>query len=165
MIPGDNENDPIEILRYYYIMNSVDILIPFVSNIEMRKFGRRLISSLYRLIINLSFGTTLNYTNGTVLYRRILLTQITNHSNGFFYQAELLVKLIRSGYLYAEVPQIINQRINGRTKAISFKSLINVIKSYIKLSLSIHIIRNSDTIPLRILENTATFDRLNNLRS
>ena len=49
MLPGDNENDPWEILRYHKLLEHVDILIPFVFNKEARSLFRNGLS--YRLII------------------------------------------------------------------------------------------------------------------
>ncbi len=141
MFPGDNENDPDDALVFINLMNHVDILVPFVHNIEIRNRWRRLISSIYRFIINMSFGVHLNYTNGTVFYRRAILEDVNLRSSGFFYQAELLIKLIRKGYLFAEVPNFLSKRQNGKSKAISFKSLFKVSKSYIKLFVDIHILR------------------------
>lgn len=133
MIPGDGENDASETLRYMPVMQHVDILIPFVYNKEVRSRSRRLLSSLYRSIINLTFGMTLNYMNGTVIYRRSILTDITMRSTGFFYQTELLIKTIRRGYLFAEVPYALSTRAGGRSKATTLKSLMRVARNYLVL--------------------------------
>jgi dolichol-phosphate mannosyltransferase len=141
MVPGDNENNPEDALAYLDLMEQVDIIVPFIYNIEMRKRIRRIVSSIYRFIINVSFGINLNYSNGTVLYRRCIMDNITLRSHGFFYQAELLIKLIRRGYMFAEVPNFLSARLSGKSKATTLKSLLRVIKSYIRLVLDIHVIR------------------------
>lgn len=130
MIPGDGENDAAEIMRYLPLMNHVDLVVPYVFNRQVRSLARRILSNLYRGIINLSFGTTLNYMNGTVLYRKCILDDIELMSKGFFYQTELLIKCIRRGYLFAEVPYALLQRAAGMSKATSMRSLKNVAKSY-----------------------------------
>lgn len=132
MLPGDGENDAVEILRYLPLMEDVDIVIPYVFNTKVRSWKRRMLSDLYRAIINASFGTMLNYMNGTVMYRKCILKNIILRGKGFFYQTELLVKCIRKGYLFAEVPCALNMRTGGKSKAISLKSLKNVINSYFK---------------------------------
>lgn len=133
LFPADNEVDPEDALQYFSLMEKVDMLVPFFHNTEVRDRARRLISSLYRLIVNISFGTNLNYTNGTVFYRRCVLREVELTSSGFFYQVELLVKLIRKGYLFAEVPNYLGVRTGGKAKAISFKSLRKVIGGYLRL--------------------------------
>ncbi|MDD3012888.1 MAG: glycosyltransferase family 2 protein [Candidatus Gastranaerophilales bacterium] len=139
MFPGDNENDPEDALTYFYLMNYVDIIVPFIQNTEIRNRFRRAISVLYSFIINMSFMINLNYTNGTVFYRRCILNSIELRSFGFFYQAELLIKLIRKGYLFAEVPNFLNKRNNGNSKALSFKSFFKVMSGYLNLAYDIHI--------------------------
>lgn len=141
LFSGDNENDPDTALDFFYLMQNVDIIVPFIENVELRDRMRRFISSLFRFIITFSFGITVNYTNGTVFYRRCILNNVELTSNGFFYQAELLIKLIRKGYLFAEVPNFLSKRLGGKSKAISLKSLGQVIKNYIKIFFIIHILR------------------------
>lgn len=141
MFPGDNENDAESALCFYDTLEKVDILVPFIHNVEVRDRLRRVISSIYRFIINISFGINLNYTNGTVFYRRCIFDNVELKSHGFFYQAELLIKLIRKGYLFAEIPNMLLVRNSGESKATTLKSLINVIKNYVNLLIDIHIKR------------------------
>jgi glycosyltransferase involved in cell wall biosynthesis len=141
LIAGDHENGAEEVLTYLSVLEHVDIVVPFIYNLEVRNKFRRLLSSVYRFVINLSFGTSLTYTNGTVIYRRAVLKEIALQSAGFFYQAELLIRLIRKGYLYAEVPNFLARRNTGKSKAVTFRSLRNVVKSYLRLAFLIHIKR------------------------
>ncbi|MBH75380.1 MAG: hypothetical protein CL896_06290 [Dehalococcoidia bacterium] len=140
MIPGDGENDMWEILRYLPLMKDVDIVIPYVYNREVRSIFRRLFSKLYKLIINISFGMLLNYMNGTVMYRRTILDSVHLHSKGFFFQTELLIKCIKTGYLYAEVPYKISPRDGGRQKAITPQSGFTVMKDYIELLVAVYLL-------------------------
>jgi len=132
-LPGDNENDPWEILRYFHLTEHVDIVIPFIFNKTVRSFYRNTLSFIYRFIVNTTFGTNLNYTNGTVLYRKAVLKELEYRSHSFFFQTDILIRLIRRGYLFAEVPQRLDVRESGESKALSFPSLIQVIKGYMKL--------------------------------
>lgn len=141
MIPGDNENSLIENLRYFFLRKDVDIIIPFVVNKNMRSKSRRFISAIYNFIINVSFGVSLNYTNGTVIYNKKLLEFIELRSTGFFFQTELLIKLIRCGFLYAEVPQMLAERQYGKSKALTLRSLARLVRSYLYLVNEIHIKR------------------------
>lgn len=139
MFPGDNENDPDNALNFFDLMDKVDIIVPFIHNVEVRERNRRILSSIYRFIINISFGVNLNYTNGTIFYRKILLEGLKVKSTGFFYNAELIIKLVRKGYLFAEVPNFLKVRGSGTSKALTFKSLIEVMKAYLSLFYMIHI--------------------------
>ena len=133
LIPGDNEAISYEILRYVWLLEHVDIVNPYVFNKTVRPKSRIFISSLYLFLVNVTFGTSLKYTNGTVIYRKSLLLTIKCRSKGFFYQTESLIKLIKQGYLYAEVPYSIGKRKSGKSKAFSLSSIFNVFKEYILL--------------------------------
>lgn len=139
MLPGDNENEPKEILRYLKLMDDVDMVVPFVFNKEARPALRNFISFFYRVIINSTFNITLNYTNGTTLFRRAILKELKYRAGGFVYQADILIRLIKRGYLFAEVPYRLRVRKGGKSKAVSLRSLNNVIKGYIRLLIDIYL--------------------------
>jgi glycosyltransferase involved in cell wall biosynthesis len=160
MFPGDDENDPDDALLYYYLTRDVDIIVPFIHNVEVRSIWRRVISSLYRFIINISFGMNLNYTNGTVVYNRAILDSVTLNSSGFLYQAELLIKLIRAGYLYAETPHFLSRRGSGKTKALTLKSLLQVTRGYFRLIWEIHVLRRTGFADAPIDPHSATSRRM-----
>lgn len=138
MIPGDNETDPLEIFRYRSLLNSVDIVIPFAFNKHVRSFFRNTLSSIYRFIINQTFMVNFNYTNGTVLYRKALLDELGFRSSSFFFQTDILVRVAKSGYLFAEVPYRLGIRSQGVSKAVTFPSLVQVIRGYLRLVVDIY---------------------------
>lgn len=146
MLPGDGENDPIEILRYLPLMKEVDIVVPFVYNQEVRGRRRRWVSRTYKAIINVSFGLLLNYMNGTVMYRKTVLESMNLNSRGFFYQTELLIKAIRMGFLYAEVPYALGTRSTGKSKALTLKSLFKLSKDYLQTVYSVYFINRKKTV-------------------
>lgn len=133
MFPGDNENKPLETLRYLGLLGEADIVVPFVSNKKVRPALRNLLSSIYTLAINLTFKTSFRYTNGTVLYRKAVLSDLPNRDPGFFYQTDILIRLAKKGYLFTEVPYSLGTRGAGRSKAVAFRSVLNVAKGYLKL--------------------------------
>lgn len=133
MLPGDNEIEPHEILRYFNLLVNVDMVIPFVFNKKIRSLFRNILSSIYKFIINNTFLISLNYTNGTVLYRKSLLDDLSHRSSGFFFQTDILIRLVKRGYLFAEVPYRLRVRKEGKSKALSLRSLLEVIKGYIRL--------------------------------
>ena len=163
-IAGDNENDPDDALIYFYMSRDTDIIVPFIHNVEVRSLSRRIISSLYRLIINLSFGMNLNYTIGTVIYNTAVLREIDLKSVGFFYQAEILIRLIRAGYLYAETPHFLSTRRSGKTKALTIWSFLDVAKAYIHLMWDIHIRRRAGSTDTGLNPKSATYRRMKAFR-
>lgn len=137
--PGDNENDPREILQYVDTLKRVDIVIPFVYNRSVRPVFRNIISALFCFIINSTFHSSFNYTNGTTLYRKSILSGIKCRSTGFFFLAETLIKVVKRGYLFAEVPYALSKRCGGSSKAVSIRSLIKVVQSYLGLVKDIYL--------------------------
>ena len=125
-------------------MEDVDIIVPYVYNREVRSKVRNLLSKLYKGMINISFGMVLNYMNGTVIMRKSILNNFTLKSYGFFFQTELLIKTIRQGYLYAEVPYALNKRNFGKSKAVSLKSFITVIISYFRMVFYVYFLVNKN---------------------
>ena len=141
MIPGDGENDAAEILRYLPLLSDVDIVVPFVYNPGVRPWRRRLLSFVYHQIIYLTTAYSLNYLNGTVMYRKSIFKGISLKSTGFFYQTELLIKTIGRHYLYAEVPYALKQRHAGRSKATTLRSLFKVISGYLNTLQDVYALR------------------------
>jgi glycosyltransferase involved in cell wall biosynthesis len=142
-LPGDGENNPYELLKYLPILEHVDIVIPFVLNVGVRSWGRRFLSTLYIWLINLSFGTMFNYSNGTAIYRRSVFQVVKPQANGFFFPAESLIKAVRAGFIFAEVPVRLEKRLEGYSKLMSFKSLCLVIWEFIRLFYAVHILRTA----------------------
>lgn len=139
LIPGDNENYPFEVLRYFNLLDHVDIVIPFIFNKGIRGFFRNTLSFIYRFIINSTFKVNFNYTNGTVLYRKTILQGLNYRSKSFFFQTDILVRVVKRGYLFAEVPYKLGMRKDGISKAVSFPSLIQVIRGYLRLVRDYHL--------------------------
>lgn len=137
-LPGDNENFPREIFRYYRLLDDVDMVVPFVFNKEVRPASRNRASWLYRCIVNAAFAINLNYTNGTVLFRTCVVQDVDFRTTGFFYQADLLIRLLKRGYLFAEVPYRLRKRMQGDSKAVSWKSLRTVITGFLLLFVDIY---------------------------
>lgn len=147
MMPGDNENDPWEIFQYLRLLDHVDIVIPFVFNRQVRSPFRNVLSMLYRLIINSTFMVNFNYTNGTILWRRSVMREMRMgfRSTGFFFQTDALIRLVKKGYLFAEVPYRLGLRQSGTSKAVSFPSFFQVVRGYLRLVREIYALRGRKT--------------------
>lgn len=134
MLPGDNENDAGEIIRYLPYLKETDIVIPFVAKGRKRSLFRSILSWLFRMVIRCTFAIPLRYTNGTVLYKKEkLLGAVARREKGFFFQTDILVRMMRKKIPFKEVPYALNKRVSGSSKAISFVSLYGVMKGYLCL--------------------------------
>ena len=157
MSPADNENDIKEILRYVHLFNDVDVIIPFCFNKEARTLLRNIISLIYIIIVNSTFRINLHYTNGTIIYRTRLLRELGHRRKGFFFQTDIIVRLIRRRYLFAEVPYELKLRHEGISKALTWFSLYEVVKGYLNLCKDIYLIKTEKN--KKICAESVTFKR------
>ena len=132
-IPADCENDPGELLKYLPLIEHVDIIIPYVTTPEVRRFHRRMLSALFVRIINATFGTRFNSTNTTSIYRRAVFDVVKPRSTGFLINAETLVKAVKAGFNFADVPVGLRKRSQGDSKALSARSILNLMWEFLRL--------------------------------
>lgn len=159
MLPGDNENDPCEIFRYLKLLDEVDMVVPFVYNKRDRTLFRNMLSSFLLMILNSTFGTSFNYPHGTVLYRRSILSDIDHRSSSFFFQADILIRLAKRGYLFAEAPYRLGSRKIGKSKATTFSNSLRVIKEYLKLVYDIYFGKKEKSKRYKFVKDCASAQR------
>jgi len=157
MLPADNENDIKEALRYIRLFKDVDVVIPFCFNKEARTQLRNIISFIYHVIVNSTFRVNLHYTNGTIIYRTELLRELGHRRKGFFFQTDIIVRLLRRRYLFAEVPYELKKRQEGSSKALTLFSLYEVARGYLNLFKDIYLIKTEKN--KKICTESVTFNR------
>jgi glycosyltransferase involved in cell wall biosynthesis len=125
-IPGDNECGFDNIVPLLNSLGKADILVPFVVNTEIRKFSRRLISSLFVWLVNLLSGLNLFYYNGTVIHKKNILQSCPIKTTGFGYQAKILIFMLHNGATYLNVPVQLGENIERPSNAFKFKNILNI---------------------------------------
>jgi glycosyltransferase involved in cell wall biosynthesis len=133
MFPGDNEVLGEAMEAIFDKIGSADIVVPYIANPAARGWPRRLISSTFVTLLNLLFGIRLRYYNGSCVHRRSLLLSTPAQTHGFAYMASILVRMIRSGRSYIEVPMPIQPRQHGRSTALKLKNIISVLSALANL--------------------------------
>jgi len=133
MFPGDNEIPRDAIQTILGAVGSADIIVPYVSTPAVRTWSRRLISATFVGLINRLFGLRLRYFNGPCVHRRRLLMSVPMRTHGFAYMAAILIRLIRSGCSYVEVPMRLQIRQHGRSKAFKLKNIASVLATIASL--------------------------------
>lgn len=131
--PGDNEAPGEGLRAILEAVGSADIVVGYVSNPHVRRFGRRFISASYVGLLNLLFGLRLRYYNGPSVHPRKLLLTVPMHTRGFGCLAATLVRLLRSGNGYVEVPYATGIRQHGGTKAFMVKNIVSVLGAIARL--------------------------------
>ncbi len=145
MIPGDNDITPASYEVVFEAMKKgTDMVIPYTSNMEIRPFARQVISNTYTFLLNLLFGMNLQYFNGTVVHKTSVLRSISIETDGFAYQAEALLKLVKlQKHSYVEVPIKLGERAYGKSKAFNLRNVYRVFKSIFDLWLNVRILGKS----------------------
>ncbi|HEY4499668.1 MAG TPA: glycosyltransferase family 2 protein [Candidatus Paceibacterota bacterium] len=134
LFPGDNENADPTLWNVIGAIGKADIVIGYTENTEARPLSRRFISWLYGKILNLGFGLHIRYYNGMSLYKRELVGKALPSTFGFAFAAAILIRLIKSGFTYLEVPIRIQANTETRkTSAFKIKNIISVFKTIISL--------------------------------
>jgi glycosyltransferase involved in cell wall biosynthesis len=129
MFPGDNEIPGEAIRAILDVVGSADIVVPYIATPGVRSWSRRVISACFVAMINVLFGLRLRYFNGPCVHCRTLLLSVPMRTHGFAYMAAILVRLIRSGCSYVEVPMLLQARQHGRSKAFRPKNIASVLST------------------------------------
>ena len=141
MVPGDDETAP-ETLDYIFgALGEADMVVSYIQNPETRPWTRRALSKIYVAIINIAFGLRMRYYNGLCYFKTAIVKQVPVSTFGFAYMTEILVKLLKSGATFVEVPLVNRIRERGASKAFRVKNIISVFKTFLKLFWEVRILR------------------------
>lgn len=133
LFPSDNEISEISFRNLVSNAKKTDLIISYNSTSWHRPFFRRLLSRSYVLFMNKVFNLKLRYYTGPFICKSSLIRKLTLRSGGTAILAEIAVKLIKSGYLFLEVPFIYRKRKFGKSTAGSFKNIYFVLNNFIIL--------------------------------
>lgn len=130
MVHGDNAFDPGTLSNFFSNAGKADVVCGYIANPEARSWTRRIISFAYTTAMNVLFWMHLRYFNGLQIHRTEWLQRADIRSDGFGFQAELLIKAIKQGYSYVQVPTIHTERPGGgETKIFKFKNVRSVART------------------------------------
>jgi glycosyltransferase involved in cell wall biosynthesis len=135
MVPGDNNHPAPGITPILDLVGEADIVIPYVANPEVRGLKRRFISRAYTMLLNAAFGLRVPYYNGLVLHRTDLVQSICIETDGYAYQSEALIKLLRQGASSVAVPVALSELGDNRTRAFKLKNVFRVGKTILRLAI------------------------------
>lgn len=126
-IPGDNQFPASALSRMISKIDQADIIIPYVTNMNIRPLTRQFLSSAFTKILNLFFGLKVSYYNGTVIHKSSLLKTALPKTNGHAYQAEILIRLLKRNATFTEIGYNMYERKGGKTSAFKWKNVKSVI--------------------------------------
>lgn len=135
MIPGDNAHPANGLNPIFDKIGVADIILPYPKNPSARSIFRQFVSNIFVNIFNFWFGLDVKYYNGLVLHKRNLVIKADLNTTSFAYQAEILVKLINIGATVEEVPVIISERAEGKSRAFKITNFLKIIYCFFYLTL------------------------------
>jgi len=136
VFPADNEHPVDGVLPILQARGKADIIIPYVTNPEIRARHRRVISWCYVNLVNLLFGQKIPYYNGLVLQRTDLLRSISIETNSFSFQTEAILKLLKKKATWFAVGVPLHQPSHSKTKAFRIKNVVGVVSALVRLRIS-----------------------------
>jgi glycosyltransferase involved in cell wall biosynthesis len=139
-IPGDNGFPSSSLEQWLAPLGKADLIQTYLLNAEVRYVSRRLISRAYTRAMNLLFGLQIKYYNGIQIYRREFIQNVSTHSDGFALMSEILVKLLTKGSTYIEVGIKMQERVQGDSKAVKLKNILDVIKTVVRLFFEVKVV-------------------------
>ncbi|MDP2105566.1 MAG: hypothetical protein Q8J76_06185, partial [Desulfobulbaceae bacterium] len=141
LFPGDNENSWHSLAQAINLAGKADIIISYTTNMEVRQWHRQVISNAFVWLLNHLFVLKLKYYNGNAVYPTKLLQGLEVKSQDFAYNAEILIKLIKSGCSYTEFG--VQIKPTNKTAIFSINNILGVIRTIALLVYDVRI-RNRD---------------------
>lgn len=140
---GDNSMPAESLTRIVDKVGTADSVISYVVNFwEIKSWPRYVGSRVYTGILNLLFGLRVHYYNGYAVHRTDLLKSIDITSDGFGFQAEIVLKLLGAGHSYTEVG-VESKAETTASSALRLKNLYRVATVLVHLILKVPKFRHS----------------------
>ncbi len=132
VVPGDNDLSSSSIQSLFAHRDKAEAVFLFFLNNEIRGRRRHMISNFFTLIYMATFGIFVQYLNSPCIYATAKLRALRIQSSRFSILAEVNTKLLCQGSTFYEVPGCRQNGLAGST-SLSFKNLIEVVATYLKL--------------------------------
>ena len=127
LVNGKNDTSAESLDAIFALRGKADIIIPYAVNSEERPVIRKIISKSFVALLNLIFRLNLHYYNHYVLHKKALINAVNLHTDSYAFEAEALIKLIKSGHSYIEIGVIDNFENDVKTKAFRLKNMAGVV--------------------------------------
>lgn len=138
-INGKHDINAENLDKIFALCEARDLVIPYMVNARERTLFRRYASKAFTMLLNAFFGLRLKYYNHYVLCKRSALNAISLRTDSYAFQAEILIKLIKLGASYIEVPVTDTFEKNVKTKAFSLTNMTGVVLFVLRLLYEINV--------------------------
>lgn len=123
----------------YDRIGAADIVLSYVLT-DVRGVARRTISRTLTMLMNLMFGVRMRYYTGPCVYRTDVLQRLRCISSGSIIVPEILLRMLKLGGTYVEIPLQPQARASGTTKTFRLRNVAAVGMSLLRLFWDIQIL-------------------------
>jgi dolichol-phosphate mannosyltransferase len=127
LVTGDNEMKPESIQTAFAAVGKADVVVPYQANQSARPWWRRSLSRFFTGMVNVLFGLRLRYFQGPCIYPTPWARSLPVTTRGFALLTDMLVRSIKAGCTYVEVPMYVQARGYGRSAAVSFRNVVTAL--------------------------------------
>ena len=121
LIPGDNAFVAASLESVFGAVGGSDLVVTYRTNQSMRAARRSILSRSMRRFLNLAFRLDLRDFHSVVIYPTQRLRKLNLAYEGYSYQIEALISLLKEGCDVKQVPVALNPEEMGRSRAFNFK--------------------------------------------
>ncbi|MEM2918380.1 MAG: glycosyltransferase family 2 protein [Candidatus Altiarchaeota archaeon] len=133
---ADNQFDLNELKKFVPLSKYYDVVIGYRLN-RHDPLHRLIISRCYNFLIRALFGIKVRDIDCAFkLFRKEVIKHIEIKHKGWLINTELMVKILKKGYKFKEVPVMHYPRTEGKT-TVSFKSIIETFFGLIRLKIEL----------------------------
>jgi glycosyltransferase involved in cell wall biosynthesis len=149
-----NNMIPAEALEAIYSsLGTADVILSY-PQADPRRKRRRWVSRTFTMTLNLLFNVRLRYYTGPCVYRADIAKTLRPITQGSMIVPELVLRLIKAGESYIELPLMPKPRTSGQTKTFRPRNVASVVSSVIRLFVDIQILRRGRSRPARALTDS-----------
>lgn len=118
-----------------------DLIVPYAANQHERTWLRRLIARGFCAVLNLVFGLDLRQYTHLVLCEAETARRVPIRTNSYAYQAEALIKMIKSGCTYVQVGVEDDfKREAGYSKAFRPRNVLGVAAFFVRVFWDVRVV-------------------------
>jgi glycosyltransferase involved in cell wall biosynthesis len=130
MVHGDDAWGWATLREFFSRTAEADIIVGYTRDMwGSRTWTRTFISKSFTLLVNVITRRGLRYYNGLQIHQAPVLKSLQIESVGYGFQAEVLVKALRSARTVIEVPMDLTERAKGESKAFRMRNVVDVLRT------------------------------------
>ena len=131
--PGDNSIVKESMEHILAAIVQAEVIVGYLSNTKDRPLIRRILSKSFALTLNTLFDLNLYHYTGTFVYPIALLRTVPTKATGYDFFAELLIRSLKRGVSYKQVPFLHKTDNEKSSKAFSRRNATSTFRTIFML--------------------------------